>query len=149
MSNHPIARRRVLIGLGLAALGTVLGACSSAPPTPAKPAEPAAKPTQPPAQAPTATPAPVGAPTKPAAARGGTVKLLYWQAPTILNPHLATGTKDIHAARIVLEPLMTVDREGKFLPILAAEIPSRQNGGLSEDGKTVTYKLKKDVKWAD
>lgn len=42
MSNRPIARRRVLIGLGLAALGTALGACSSAPPTPA---QPAAKPT--------------------------------------------------------------------------------------------------------
>ena len=33
-----------------------------------------------------------------------TLKLLYWQAPTILNPHLSTGTKDLEASRITLEP---------------------------------------------
>src|SRR5262249_43197239 len=76
-------------------------------------------------------------------------KLLYWQAPTILNPHLALGTKDYHAARIALEPLMTIDADGTFLPILAAEVPSRQNGGPSGGGKSGTYKLKKGVKRAD
>src|SRR5688500_2517449 len=110
MTNRLIARRRVLLGLGMAALGTALGACSAAPatPAPATSGAPAPQPPRPPAQAPTATPAPAAAPAKAAAAPGGTVRLLYWQAPTILNPHLATGTKDIHAARIVLEPLMTV-----------------------------------------
>ncbi|MGD1917422.1 MAG: peptide ABC transporter substrate-binding protein, partial [Pleurocapsa sp.] len=31
-----------------------------------------------------------------------TLKLLYWQAPTILNPHLSTGFKDAEASRISL-----------------------------------------------
>ena len=34
-------------------------------------------------------------------------------------------------------------------PVLAAEVPSAQNNGLSADGKSVTYKLKPGVKWAD
>jgi peptide/nickel transport system substrate-binding protein len=80
---------------------------------------------------------------------GGTLKLLLWQAPTILNPHLATGTKDIVASRIVLEPLFTVDGKGTVSPVLAAEVPTKQNGGLGDDGKTVTIKLKQGVKWAD
>src|SRR5579864_2180623 len=79
----------------------------------------------------------------------GTLKLLYWQAPTIVNPHLANGTKDQHASRIVLEPLLTADTAGNLYPVLAAEVPSRQNGGVSADGRSVTYKLKPGVKWAD
>jgi len=86
-----------------------------------------------------------------AAGRGsqGTLRLLYWQAPTIVNPHLAQGTKDFHASRPVLEPLLTVDAAGRFTAVLAAEVPSRQNGGISADGRSVTYKLKQGVRWAD
>jgi len=79
----------------------------------------------------------------------GVLKLLYWQAPTIVNPHLAQGVKDSHASRLCLEPLLTANAAGVFTPVLAAEVPSRANGGLSADGKSVTYKLKQGVKWAD
>ena len=72
-----------------------------------------------------------------------------WQAPTILNPHLSQGTKDFIAARFVSEPLLTVDAAGNLSPVLAAEVPSKDNGGLGTDGKTVTYKLKQGIKWAD
>jgi peptide/nickel transport system substrate-binding protein len=79
----------------------------------------------------------------------GVLKLLYWQAPTIVNPHLSTGTKDEHASRVCLEPLLTVNAAGVFTPVLAAEVPSRANGGLAADGKSVTYKLKQGIKWGD
>jgi peptide/nickel transport system substrate-binding protein len=79
----------------------------------------------------------------------GTVRLLYWQAPTIVNPHLAQGTKDFHASRVVLEPLLTVTTGGVFTPVLATEVPSAANGGVAADGRSVTYKLKRNVKWAD
>ncbi len=79
----------------------------------------------------------------------GVLKLLYWQAPTIVNPHLATGTKDFHASRVCLEPLLTVNAAGVFTPVLAAEVPSLANGGVAADGKSVTYKLKPGIKWAD
>ena len=78
-----------------------------------------------------------------------TLKLLYWQAPTILNPHLSTGFKDAEASRITLEPLASFDNEGNLVPFLAAEIPTVANGGVAADGKSVTWKLKQDVKWSD
>jgi len=78
-----------------------------------------------------------------------TLKLLYWQAPTILNPHLSTGFKDSEASRITLEPLASFDKNGQLVLFLASEIPTLENGGLSADGKSVTWKLKQGVKWSD
>ncbi|WP_377839007.1 peptide ABC transporter substrate-binding protein [Bosea sp. UC22_33] len=86
-------------------------------------------------------------PTK--AGGGGPLKMLLWQAPTLLNPHFASGTKDQIASRVFYEPLAGWDKEGNLIPQLAAEVPTKANGGLSEDGTTVTWKLKKDVKWHD
>lgn len=80
---------------------------------------------------------------------GGALRLLWWQAPTLLNPHFATGTKDQDASRIFYEPLAGWDSDGNLIPALAAEIPSRENGGLAADGKSVTWKLKQGVKWHD
>ncbi len=86
-------------------------------------------------------------PTK--AGGGGPLKLLFWQAPTLLNPHFAVGTKDQEASRIFYEPLAGWDPNGNLVPILAAEIPSKENNGLSKDGLSVVWKLKKGVKWHD
>ncbi len=86
-------------------------------------------------------------PTK--AGGGGALKLLYWQAVTLLNPHFAIGTKDQEGCRIFYEPLAGWDREGNLVPVLAAEIPSKENGGLTEDGLSVIWKLKQGVKWHD
>ena len=76
---------------------------------------------------------------------GGALKVLWWQGPTLLNPHFATGTKEQDASRIFHEPLARWDPDGDLLPVLAAEIPSRENGGLAADGKSVTWKLKRGV----
>ena len=80
---------------------------------------------------------------------GGPLKLLLWQAPTLLNPHFAVGTKDQEACRLFYEPLAGWDRDGNLVPILAAEIPNKENDGLAEDGLSVTWKLKRGVKWHD
>jgi peptide/nickel transport system substrate-binding protein len=80
---------------------------------------------------------------------GGPLKLLLWQAPTLLNPHFAVGTKDQEACRLFYEPLAGWDQDGNLVPILAAEIPSKENDGLAEDGLSVIWKLKKGVKWHD
>ena len=82
-------------------------------------------------------------------ARADTLRLFYWQAPTIVNPHLSPGTKDLSASRIVYEPLASFDANGELMPFLAAEIPSLENGGVAADGKSVTWTLKEGVKWAD
>src|SRR5260370_1221487 len=65
---------------------------------------------------------------------GGSLKVLMWQGPTILNTHLSQGTKDNIAARFCCEPLMTVSADGHFSPVLATEVPSKENGGLGADG---------------
>ncbi len=80
---------------------------------------------------------------------GGTVKVLYWQGATLLQPHFANGTKDQDGSRIFYEPLASWDNEGNLVAVLAAEIPTRENGGLAADGKSVTWKLKKGVTWHD
>jgi peptide/nickel transport system substrate-binding protein len=80
---------------------------------------------------------------------GGVLKLIYWQAPVHLNPHYAGGTKDQDASRIFYEPLASWDTDGNLIPFLAAEIPSRANGGLAADGRSVIWKLKRGVKWHD
>jgi peptide/nickel transport system substrate-binding protein len=85
-------------------------------------------------------------PTK--AGGGGPLKLLYWQGVTLLNPHFAIGTKDQEGSRIFYEPLAGWDSEGNLVPVLAAEIPNKDDG-LSEDGLSVVWKLKRGVKWHD
>lgn len=79
-----------------------------------------------------------------------TLRLMFWDAPKTLNPHLSPGLKDFEAGRITLEPLASFDTDGETLvPFLAAEIPTRENGGLAEDGMSVTWKLKEGVQWSD
>lgn len=80
---------------------------------------------------------------------GGSLKILYWQASTLLNPHFASGTTNQDASRVFYEPLAGWASDGTLHPILAAEIPSRENGGLAADGRSVTWKLKRGVKWHD
>ena len=86
-------------------------------------------------------------PTK--AGGGGALKLLFWQAATLLNPHFAVGTKDAEGCRIFYEPLAAWDPDGNLVPVLAAEIPDIENGGVAADGRSVTWKLKKGVEWHD
>jgi peptide/nickel transport system substrate-binding protein len=83
------------------------------------------------------------------AEKGNTIRLLYWQAPTILNPHLAWGAKDFEASRISYEPLASFNQDGKLVLFLGAEIPTLENGGIAKDGKSVTWKLKRGIKWSD
>jgi peptide/nickel transport system substrate-binding protein len=80
---------------------------------------------------------------------GGALKVLWWQGATLLNPHFAVGTKDQDGSRIFYEPLASWDSQGMLVANLAAEIPSRENGGLSADGRSVTWKLKQGVQWHD
>ena len=75
--------------------------------------------------------------------------ILYWQAPTIANPYLAGGTKDVDASALILEPLANYNEEGRLAPRLAEEIPTVENGGVSEDMTTITWKLKEGILWSD
>lgn len=80
---------------------------------------------------------------------GGELKILQWQASTLLSPHVATGTKDFLGGLLVLEPLMLYLPDATMIANLVEEVPSVENGLLAEDLSEVTLKLIPDVVWSD
>ncbi|WP_370304483.1 peptide ABC transporter substrate-binding protein [Pseudooceanicola sp.] len=79
----------------------------------------------------------------------GNVSILYWQAPSILNPFLSGGTKDVESASLVIEPLARYNEAGELVPWLVEEIPTVENGGVSEDLTTITWKITPGLMWSD
>src|SRR5210317_2543000 len=79
----------------------------------------------------------------------GEVRILYWQAPSILNPFLSGGTKDVESASLIIEPLARYNEVGEMVPYLAADIPTVDNGGVSADLTSITWKIAPGVKWSD
>lgn len=79
----------------------------------------------------------------------GQVNIIYWQAPSIMNPFLSGGTKDVEASSLVIEPLARYDPNGAMVPFLAEEIPTVANGGVSEDLTSITWKIKAGLTWSD
>ena len=75
--------------------------------------------------------------------------LIYWQAPSTLNPYLSGGYKDRDAGAITLEPLAVYDPDGDLVPALAAAIPTQENGGVAQDLMSVTWMLKEGLQWSD
>src|SRR2546425_5749742 len=54
---------------------------------------------------------------------GGRLRLLWWQAPTLLNPHLSVGLTNSDGLRIFYEPLASFDPDGNPVPVLADVTP--------------------------
>ncbi len=79
----------------------------------------------------------------------GHVNVIYWQAPSTLNPFLSGGTKEVESSSLIIEPLARYDNVGNLVPWLAEDIPTLANGGVSEDLKTITWKLREGLLWSD
>lgn len=75
----------------------------------------------------------------------GELRILWWQAPTVLNPHLAGDT----GAEFIFEPLMNYFPDTSIQPILLESTPTVENGLLADDFSTVTLKLKEGLVWSD
>ncbi|HUG15432.1 MAG TPA: peptide ABC transporter substrate-binding protein [Thermomicrobiales bacterium] len=176
LTRRDALKRATALGLSAPVIAGLLAACggddptSTSQPAPASPApgqEPTATtaapatpapgdPTSTTAPAPTSPPAatatqPAAATATPEATRGGDglLRILWWQAPTVLNGHLSVAGKDIGAIHICMEPLAYFNSDGTLTPVLAAEVPSVENGGVAEDLTSVTWKLREGVKWHD
>jgi peptide/nickel transport system substrate-binding protein len=80
---------------------------------------------------------------------GGALRTLWWQAATLLNPHLTSGLKDFDGARLCYEPLIAFETDGSLLPVLAQEVPSVDSGTVARDGLSVIWRLKRNVVWHD
>lgn len=78
------------------------------------------------------------------------VILAMTQEPVQFNPllYVNAGTENVPEA-CLFDALWDVDDSGAFTPNLAAQVPTRQNGGVSADGLTWTVNLKRDVRWSD
>lgn len=135
--------RMLSVILGITLLALVAIACAApAAPTPPPPAPPAT------AGAPL-PPAPAATATTTGPRSGGTVTMVAWQEPEHLNWELGTQTILGDVDTMVSEGLLQVSDKGEWIPRLATEVPTTANGGISADGKTVTYKLRQGVKWHD
>lgn len=80
---------------------------------------------------------------------GGTLKVLSWQAPTTLNPHLSQGINNLDITRLCYEPLADFDAQDRLVPWLAIRIPSVINGDLASDGRSVVWHLRQNARWSD
>ena len=66
-----------------------------------------------------------------------------------LNPLLNSNTTDGFLANLMFEPLLSADAKGNPVPILATSVPSIENGGVSKNGLTITYTLRRNAMWTD
>ncbi len=81
--------------------------------------------------------------------RDGQVNILFWQAPSILNPYLSGGVKEIEAASLIIEPLARYDTTGTMVPWLVEDIPTLDNGGVAQDLSSITWVLREGLTWSD
>lgn len=86
--------------------------------------------------------------TPPSAPEGRVVAGIS-QEPTTFNPLMPGSEVDQGIWWQLFSTLWLIDAEGNFIPDLALEVPSVENGGLSEDGLSWTVKLRDDAKWHD
>lgn len=111
-------------------------------------AAPAAQDATPAAETPVAVAPAVGTEGK-TRGQDGELKLLFWQAVSELSPHVSTGTTNIVASQLVVEPLLRIFEDGSIQPNLLSEVPSVANGGLNAGLTEVTLKLLPGVTWSD
>lgn len=79
----------------------------------------------------------------------GTLRVAVGEEPKNLNPLLAVTTVDVFIDRLMFEPLLSADPHGNPVPMLATQVPTIANGGISKDGLTIVYHLRSDAKWSD
>ncbi len=66
-----------------------------------------------------------------------------------LNPLLISGAETATVVPLIFSLLVTADSNGRLAPDLATAVPSVADGGISRDGKTIVYHLRKGVLWQD
>lgn len=128
-----------LAGLGMGAAGAWFLASTLAPAAAAQDATPAA----------TGSGRPDSGTENQERGQGGELRLMQWQAPTSLSPHVVGGSKDYLGSLPVMEPLMHYGVEAELVANLITEVPSKENGGLNDDLTQVTFRLLPDVTWSD
>ncbi|HEX3548856.1 MAG TPA: peptide ABC transporter substrate-binding protein [Candidatus Elarobacter sp.] len=79
----------------------------------------------------------------------GVLRVAISTAPNTLNPLLSTLQIEAMVQGFLMDPLVATDERGVDVPVLAAVVPTLENGGISRDGLTITYRLRHGVRWHD
>jgi peptide/nickel transport system substrate-binding protein len=66
-----------------------------------------------------------------------------------LNPMFEASQYEMYLAELTMAYLIKADRNGEPIPELVTEVPTQENGGISKDGLTITWHLRKGVVWSD
>ncbi|MGA9273830.1 MAG: peptide ABC transporter substrate-binding protein [Candidatus Cybelea sp.] len=77
------------------------------------------------------------------------LRIADWSEPTSLNPLLAHDQDTIGLDLLFCQTLVGLSQDNKLVPILLRRVPTRANGDISADGKTIVYRLRPDVRFAD
>ena len=85
----------------------------------------------------------------PAGEFSGTATITFTQEPDNLNPLYTEMWFSAITRDFWLKGLWSFDDNNQPVPEIAAEVPSAENGGLSDDGTVITYRLRDDVTWSD
>ncbi|MBC7249853.1 MAG: hypothetical protein H5T62_06160 [Anaerolineae bacterium] len=108
--------------------------------------QPTPAPTSPPAtQPPSATPTP----TSPPPAERKVITIIFTQEPAVLNPFYSNMWFEAILQQLWGCWAWEFDNQNEAFPRLVTEIPSMENGGVSEDGLTITMHLRDDIVWSD
>jgi peptide/nickel transport system substrate-binding protein len=78
-----------------------------------------------------------------------TLSILFPQEPGSLLPHFDLLSVAHEAQNLVFERLFVIGEDGGYLPHLAEEVPTLANGGISDDGRTLTIRLRDGLTWQD
>ncbi len=84
-----------------------------------------------------------------AQSKGGTATVLLPEDLPTLNPYLSTALITTQVSPAIVEPLLTVDPAGDYVPVMAARVPTPENGDVSADGLRVRWTLAPGLTWSD
>ncbi len=81
--------------------------------------------------------------------QSGVLRLGEPDEPDSLNPMFGHTTATDEADAMLFSYLLRYDADGNLIPDLATQVPSYANGGISKDGKTLTFHLRAGARWSD
>ena len=82
-------------------------------------------------------------------AQTSTVRIALHEQPNTLNPLVSTQYDENYLTEGIFSGLTKLDDRGQALPDLAESVPTIANGGISRDGKTLVYHLRRNARWQD
>jgi peptide/nickel transport system substrate-binding protein len=81
--------------------------------------------------------------------QAGVLRVALPQDLKSVNPLLSSSTAEGFVDRLMFEPLVSADGHGRPVPMLATIVPTTENRGISKDGLTITYHLRRNARWSD